>query len=321
LVLLKANIPISNDGNFEVYKDVKGESFYFGTFLKEVFDVNDYHRLFNRRFYPICYFKSLEELKKIKFLTEENEIKYAVNHPYSKKYKEKIKKEVGLVLENFKVDYLIIEDFDLVELAEKYGVKVFLSTRIAPLNKEEAKFYYKLLGKSLAGFVLPRQFNTKEINEVNKFAISKNLKIEIFFELGGCLNEERFCFFHEILDYQKNKEKKPVKYPICYTIFFNSNNIKKETISGFPMKDYFSCRSCLLPFIKEKENVYLKIVGRCYPNERNKKIYDYLKKVRENLKLINKEKIISKNRLELLKTFGKLCNKDLCPTFDLIIDD
>jgi hypothetical protein len=59
-------------------------------------------------------------------------------------------------------------------------------------------------------------------------------------------------------------------------------------------------------------------VGRCFNNARNKKIYDYFKQVRNNLSIKDKERIITKNRMALMKVFGKICNKDNCPTFDLI---
>jgi len=317
--VLKVNIPLSNDNNYLIYKVVNNESFYFGTLLKEVFKEDLSMKLYNRRAYDTCYFRDLEKLKKIlSFLKKNNnEIKYAINHSYPNKFKEKIKKELSLVLENLEVDYVIIEDLDLLDLIEKFDKKVFLSTRLAPLNKEEAKFFYKEIGKSLAGFVMPRQATTEEINNINEFCSKKNLKLEIFFELGGCLNEERFCFFHELLDIKKNIEKKSISYPICFNIFKSSSLFKGKIRSYGSIKDNFVCRACLIWNINERNNIYLKIVGRCFPNSRNYKVYKFAKEVIKNLDSENFEKFFNKNRISLLKNFGKLCNPD-CSIFSFV---
>ena len=316
---MKVNIPLSNDNNYLIYKDVYNESFYFGTLLKEVFKEEPTMKLYNRRAYDTCYFRDLKELKKaVDFLKERNnEVKYAVNHPYPERFKEKIRKELSLVLENLKVDYIILEDLDLIDLVEKYDKKVFLSTRLAPLNKEEAKFFYNEIGKVLVGFVMPRQATTSEINEINEFCSKKGLKLEVFFELGGCLNEERFCFFHELLDFKKNIEKKGVDYPICFNIFKSSNLFKGKIKSYGSIKDNFTCRACFIWDLIERSNIYLKIVGRCFPNQRNYKVYKFAKKVIENLNSENFEKFFFKNRISLLKSFGKLCDSD-CPIFSFI---
>jgi hypothetical protein len=316
---LKINIPLSNDGDFLIYNSVKNQSFYFGTLLKEVFKETNYMKLYNRRAYDICYFKDLKELKKVTdFLKiNNNELRYAVNHSYPKRFKEKIKKELELVLNNIDLDYVILEDLDLVDIVEKYNKKVFISTRLAPLNKEEAKFFHKLLGKTLGGFVMPRQATVEEINEINEFCINKGLKLEIFFELGGCLNEERFCFFHELLDFKKNLENKPIDYPICFNIFKNSPLFKGKLKFYGSFKDHFTCRACILWDIKYKENIYLKIVGRCFKNQRNYKIYKFAKQIIENLNSKDFNQFLFKNRMSLLKNFGKLCNPD-CPTLSFI---
>jgi hypothetical protein len=314
---MKAAIPISNDKNFKILNNIKNEIFYFGTILKEVWRNKFNHFLFNRRFYDRCYFNSLKELEPLinKLKEKENIIRYAVNHPYPEKYKIFIKRELDLLLENLEIDEVIIEDLDLLDIVEKHGKKVILSTRLGVLNKEEAKFFHSLIGKSLSGFILPRQLIPREINKINEYCYNRRLSLEYFFELGGCLNEERFCFYHEFLDFEKNVKKINVKKPICLNLFLNSSLPKKEIKIGYgSLKDFFTCRACWIYFIEKKENISLKIVGRCFSNERNIKIYNYLKTVRENLD--NSKDFLEfkrKNSLALKRFFGKMCNFNDCP--------
>ncbi len=316
---MKISIPLSNDNNFSVFSDIKEEIFYFGTILKEVWNKTNYnHFLFNRRFYPLCYFDNLNKVKEaLEFLkNKKNTIRYTVNHSYPEKYKSFIKKELELLLDNVEIDELIIEDLDLVEIVEKYGKKIFLSTRLGVINKEEAKFFHKLIGKTLKGFILPRQLVPSEINEINKYCVRHNLELEYFFELGGCLNEERFCFFHEFLDFEKNIERESVLKPICLNLLRNLEIEKRYNIkAGFgSLKDFFICRACPLYFIENKENMSLKIVGRCFLNTRNKKIYEYAKLVKINLQQSkNFEEFKRKNILAMKKIFNKICNFQKCP--------
>ena len=318
---MKASIPISNDNNLELLNSIKNEIFYFGTILKQVWKDKFNHLLFNRRFYERCYFSDLKVLKDLihKLKANGNKIRYAVNHSYPEKYRGFVKKELDLLLDELEIDEVIIEDFELLDVIEKHNKKVVLSTRLGVLNKEEAKFFHSLIGKTLSGFILPRQLIPKEINEINNYCYNKGLSLEYFFELGGCLNEERFCFYHEFLDFEKNVRKVNVKKPICLNLFLNSSMSKKEVKIGYgSIRDFFTCKACWLYFIERKENLSLKIVGRCFSNERNIKIYNYLKTVKENLK--NSKDFLEfkrKNSLALKKFFGKMCNFNDCPYSNL----
>ena len=102
-------------------------------------------------------------------------------------------------LVNTRIDGVIVQDFGLFYLIEKYfpGLNVHASTQLTTHNKGQILFLAKL-GATRAN--LSRELSLQEIKELTEIAHARDMLIEVFVHGSYCISFSGICYFSSVLN-------------------------------------------------------------------------------------------------------------------------
>ncbi len=105
-----------------------------------------------------------------------------------------------------KVDAIICWDLAVVEIAQKLGLEIHLSTQASVANSASAKFYKKL---GIKRIVLARECSLEQIREIKK---TVGMEVEVFIHGAMCVSISGRCFMSQYL-YGKSANRGECRQP------------------------------------------------------------------------------------------------------------
>jgi len=99
------------------------------------------------------------------------------------------------------IDAVICWDFSVIQMAEKIGLPIFLSTQMSVSNSESLVFFYKKLG--IKRFVLARECSLDDIIKIQEKMReilgkeSEKIEIEVFVHGAMCVSVSGRCFLSQ----------------------------------------------------------------------------------------------------------------------------
>lgn len=232
---------------------------------------------------------------------------------YSQKQLNWIIKSIKKLSKFSSVKGVIVSDINLLLMLKKikYDKKIIISTLGTVFNDYAIKFYSNLGAKR---FVLDRQLTSQEILKIIK-AFPK-YKYEIFFLMGdGCLFIDGYCSSMHTQEVNKlQRFNTSYQTTLCMDVLnkIKSNNLLKIFLS-------YKCNICLLYYLKDLQNISLKIPNRTISNASVSNIIDIILKIDKKLsqKRISFEEFSCFCKKLFKENKGCSCNPKVCLCRDL----
>ncbi|MEM4637864.1 MAG: peptidase U32 family protein [Candidatus Woesearchaeota archaeon] len=286
-------------GADEIYFGIKGFNMRAGA---KNFQKKDLQKIIS-----ICHEKNVKAYLALNTIVYENEIN-------------KINSIIRKAKE-YKIDAIICWDFSVIELCEKYDVKVHISTQASISNYEAIKSLKKRY-PHIERIVLARECSLKDIKNIIKKIKKDNLEVEIEVFIHGamCVSESGRCFMsHEIFGKSANRGECLQPCRRKYEVYIKDTEEKHELLLG---KDYVMSPKdlCAMPIIDkiiDSGANALKIEGR---NKNPEYVYtvvsSYRKIIDEYLKN-NKKEHIDELKNNLINNLSKVYNRGFSTGFYL----
>lgn len=280
---------------------------------------------YSEKRWPVCFytinrrgeganFFGVSEFKKLAKQAKENNIGLfvAFNIHYMEKQLDWVVKSIIKISKYSVVKGIIVSDIGLLLKLKKlkYKKKIIISTLSTIFNKYAIDFFTNFGAKR---FVLDRQFTAKEILDIVKSF--PQYQYEIFFLMGdGCLFIDGYCSSMHVQETGINKRyNTSVQETLCMKV------INKQSLTNKLMS--YKCNICLLYYLKDLNNVTLKIPNRTITNSTCSNIINSILEIEEilskpNIKFNNFNKFCKKI---FKRDKGVSCNPKVCLCRDLFI--
>lgn len=303
--------------SFDILKKYKIKNVYVG-----FFDENSENKwpvafnTINRRGEGASFY-GIKEFEVFAKKAQKNNINVYVtfNVYYSKKQLNWILKSIQKISKLQPVKGIIVTDINLLLLLKKtkYNKEIIISTLANIFNSYAIEFYASLGSNR---FVLDRQQTAKEILDIiRKYP---QYQYEIFFLMGdGCFFIDGYCSSMHTQEISTTKRyNTSIKTTLCMKIL-EQNKLKDKKFQNKMLP--YKCNICLLYYLKDFDNVNLKIPNRTITNSTGSKIMDDILELDNYLSSNNVsfKQFHTFCRKFLKKNKNISCNKNICLCRDL----